>query len=160
MAMATLEIPRALGSGDARPPTAADVVLMYTQYWYAGVLLLAFVGFAGAQSIILARKEEDLDKPVALGPGGKPLPVNKKKKKQGNQAEEKTLGPKFSSCPRRVFQGLSVVIVCTLVANGVVSAVHTIRSLEWPFTGGDNGWWGPEWVRVGSPVDRLVQLLR
>jgi hypothetical protein len=131
-------------------PTAVDSVLKYTLYWLAFTLLIVFIGFAGALSIICARTDEDFVKPSARGPGGKPLPVTKRKRK-GGQGDGKKFGPDFGPCARRSFQGLSVCLIFTFVANAIAIAVHTIQSVPWPFKGGDEGWWAPHCVSVCYP---------
>jgi ATP-binding cassette, subfamily B, vacuolar membrane transporter HMT1/ACLQ len=125
--------------------SATESAFLTLQLLYPLVLLVTFIVTAGAHSILTARSEEDIIVPEATGPGGKPLPVTKRKKETGgHHAIEQRIGP----IARRAFQYVSVLLVLTYVANGVNVATHALAERE-PSRGdgdrdrpaGQQGWW-------------------
>lgn len=108
----------------AAPETATQAVLRTVEMLYPVVLLVAFVVAAGVHSIVTSRSEEDIIVPTVRGPGGKPLPVTKRKRedRQPETVEGYHVGP----AGRRFFQYVTAGIILTFIANGVAVAVHTL----------------------------------
>ena len=133
--------------------TTAEAVVFRVELVYFP--LLAFIyGVANAlRGILNSGDNEDSIPTRATGPGGRPLPSTKQKKK-------KTDGPErappreleFSKFTRRLFDYGSVCVVLTFVANAAAIASHTI--------GGENdeNWWCGEEsaVSCSSPCPRFV----
>src|SRR5690606_31803367 len=93
---------------------------------YPGTILAVFILTALICSIRSSRKCEDTTKPTVRGPGGKPLPVTKRKKKHGssrraNQAEILETGP----CATFAFRSLAILVTVLLFSNGIAIAIHT-----------------------------------
>ncbi|KAK3375080.1 hypothetical protein B0H63DRAFT_265990 [Podospora didyma] len=108
----------------ADPSTAAHV-FRTAQLCYSVVLLLAFIVSAGVHSIITSRSEEELVVPTALGPGGKPLPVTKRKREH----EEPRVRDVYSgTAVRRTCQYVTVGIILSFFANGTAIALHALQS--------------------------------
>ncbi|KAI1189599.1 hypothetical protein F5B17DRAFT_428319 [Nemania serpens] len=110
-------------------------MLTATQYLYPGLLLLILLLFGAIHSIYTARKKGDVIIPTVTGPGGKPLPVTKKRHiDDKSQEPEKTVSP----CIKALFQWLYAAVTLTFVGQGAAIAAHALidRSTE-----GDNAWW-------------------
>ncbi|KAL2144084.1 hypothetical protein VTI28DRAFT_9614 [Corynascus sepedonium] len=113
-------------------------VLQRAQLFYPVILLLAFVISAGVHTVVTSKSEEQLAAPTVTGPGGKPLPVTKRKREQEPLQEfDDTNGP--GSFARSVFLYLTAAVVMSFVANGAAIAVHAMKSSR---DGGlANAWW-------------------
>lgn len=154
-----------------KPPERPLALLDYVQYLYALVLLLTFAGAAAVHSVITARSDEDLEVSDVRGPGGKPLPVTKRKSggsrsrrsgSDGSAADgvgdqlsggDDAERPTFGLASRRVFQYLTAFAAFTFVADGVAISVHSISDrVE---AGAEDGWWcGEPRVVSSSPSYR------
>lgn len=130
----------ALRAIDAPEMSTAEVVYLRAQLLYV-VLLLAFIVSAGVNSIVTARTEEELVVPTAKGPGGKPLPVTKKRKRE--QLDEPRVPDACAgSCfVRRIFQYTTAAVILSFFANGGAIA---LRALQYRRTGSGEGWWCSE----------------
>lgn len=113
---------------DSRDPGSAtdvvsrgDAILRQTQYIYALILLLAFVTGAAWYSVYNAKKEEDIVHSTLKGPGGKPLPITKRKRRDDG---ERKLGPRFGPTAKNVFRYLVAVVFLSYVGTGVSMFVH------------------------------------
>ncbi|UNI21410.1 ATP-binding cassette-type vacuolar membrane transporter Hmt1 [Purpureocillium takamizusanense] len=136
--------PQRLGSNNDRS-SAVDVVLRETQYFYAVVLLAAFIGCAAWYSVYNAKKDEDLVQPLVKGPGGKPLPITKRKKRDNG---ERKIGPRFGRAAKNVFRYLGGVIFLAYVASGASTFIHAFYH-EDPYQWSRNGLpWAGEWTVV------------
>lgn len=162
-----------------KPPERPLGFLDYVQYFYALALLVTFGGVAAVHSIITARSEEDLEVPDVRGPGGKPLPVTRKKSSGSRRSSPRpgdTSGggggadghssdgdadsenSTFGDAARRVFQYLTAFVAFTFVADGIAISVHSISDrVE---SGPEEGWWcgEPRVVSPAAPVGRLGRL--
>jgi hypothetical protein len=132
---------------DAGPKTLplADKLLRETQYLYSVILLVAFISLAAWYSVFNAKKEEDLVQPSVKGPGGKPLPITKRKKR--NDGERK-IGPRFGRVAKNVFRYLAAVVFLSYVATGVAMFIHAFWH-ENPYKWSKDGLpWAGEWTVV------------
>ncbi|KAG5963934.1 hypothetical protein E4U57_005802 [Claviceps arundinis] len=109
-----------------RPATDAindsgDALRRQTQYLYALILLFAFVSGAAWYSVYNAKKEEVVVQTTVKGPGGKPLPITKRKKRDDG---ERKLGPRFGPTAKNVFRYLAAVLFLSYVGTGVSMFIH------------------------------------
>ncbi|KAI1116159.1 hypothetical protein F5Y14DRAFT_88125 [Nemania sp. NC0429] len=111
-------------------------MLTATQYLYPGLLLLILLLFGAIYSIYIARKKGDVIIPTVTGPGGKPLPVTKKRHIDDDKSQE----PERTASPslKALFQWLYAAVTLTFIGQGVAIAAHALieRSAE-----GDDAWW-------------------
>lgn len=109
------------------PRSFAELAYLRAQLLYPVVLLVAFVLSAGVHSVLTSQSEEELVVPTVRGPGGKPLPVTKRKREQLD--EPQVLDPAADcSFARRVFQYGTAVLILTFLANGAAIAVHALQA--------------------------------
>ena len=135
---------------DQRPggrdgPDLTDRVLETTQYLYALVLLIAFITCAAWYSVANTKKEEDDIEPQVKGPGGKPLPTTKRKKRGSS---ERKIGPNFGCVAKNVCRYLAGVVFLCYIATGASMfdhAFHHDDPFEWAKTGLP---WAGEWTVV------------
>lgn len=129
--------------------SAVDAILRQTQYLYALVLLVTFVSLAAWYSVFNAKKEEDVVHSTIKGPGGKPLPITKRKKR--NDGERK-IGPHFGRAAKNVFRYLAAIVFLAYVASGVVMFIRAFWH-EDPFKWSTDGLpWAGEWTVVSESV--------
>jgi ABC-type transport system involved in Fe-S cluster assembly fused permease/ATPase subunit len=125
--------------------TTNDLVLRYTEYLYPLVLLVAFIGGAAWYSIANAKTGEDLVQASVKGPGGKPLPGTRHKKRD---SAERKIGPHFGPAAKVVFRVLAAAVFLTYAANTVALSVHAFK-YEDPFVWTTKGLsWAGEWTIV------------
>ncbi|KAH8169737.1 ABC transporter domain-containing protein [Sarocladium implicatum] len=135
--------PERPGSGDDE--TFADFLLRETQYLYALVLLFTFISGAAWYSVFNAKKEEDVVQSQIRGPGGKPLPITRRKKR--NDGERK-IGPHFGTAAKNVFRCIAAVVFLSYLATGVSMFVHAFWH-EDPYRWSREGLpWAGEWSVV------------
>lgn len=154
--VATDEIPpdRLDTLGDNR--SLSSLILWGTEYIYTLVLLVTFIAGAAWYSIVNARKEEDTVQPLVKGPGGKPLPLTKRKKRDNG---ERKIGPHFGRVAKNVFRTLAAGVCLTYVASSAFILYHAFV-VEDPYTWTKNGLpWAGEWTAV-SDCHPLVQISR
>ncbi|KAJ0164225.1 Heavy metal tolerance protein [Colletotrichum tanaceti] len=102
-----------------------------TLCYYPLVLLLVFIVSAATYSIVTAPKEEDEASADAQGPGGKRLPVSKKKKRRGeNDPERKRFGAILSPTSRTWLTWISAAVFLTFVSNAITHFSYTMKQLE------------------------------
>lgn len=98
---------------------------------YPLALLAVFVLAALIQSVSRARNEEATPDPDVLGPGGKPLPVTKKKKRSADpDSEPDHWGPQLSPGWRIISLWISAIVCLAFFANMLVHLAHSFR--VWP----------------------------
>ncbi|KAM4068149.1 ABC transporter [Hirsutella rhossiliensis] len=132
------------GSDHGRPDSV-DLILRKTQYLYALVLLVTFIAGAAWYSVYNAKKAEDHAQPVVKGPGGKPLPVTKRKKRDDG---ERKIGPRFGRTAKNVFRYLACVVFLTYIASSVSMFRHAFW-YENPYKWSKEGLpWAGEWTVV------------
>ncbi|KAI9167453.1 Heavy metal tolerance protein [Paramyrothecium foliicola] len=125
--------------------SVADLVLRNTEYIYSLVLLVTFISCAAWYSIVNAKKEEDVIQSQVKGPGGKPLPLTKRKKRDDG---ERKIGPHFGPTAKNVFRTLAAGVFLTYVATGMAMLTHAFR-YEDPFVWSKQGLsWAGEWTVV------------
>jgi ATP-binding cassette, subfamily B, vacuolar membrane transporter HMT1/ACLQ len=145
---------------DSKPEESAlELILKYTLYWYPVLLLVAFVSFGAYISIRTATAEEgDKSEPKVYGPGGKPLPMTKKKNRDG----EKRIyyGPEFGPFALAVFRYISVGLILSFCANGAAVTLHVVFN-HWraPHDGPD-AWWSDEPMTVREISQKCNNLQR
>jgi hypothetical protein len=102
-------------------------VLRTTQLLYPVILLLTFIVSAGIHTVVTSKTEEQLAAPTVKGPGGKPLPITKRKREQETQeADDNASGSGgFAWC---AFLYLTGALVMSFVANGAAIAAHAMNS--------------------------------
>jgi hypothetical protein len=109
------------------------------------VLLVAFVTGAAWYSVYNSKKEEDLVQSTVKGPGGKPLPSTKRKKRDDG---ERKLGPRFGPAAKNVFRYLAAILFLSYVATGLCMFVHAFWH-ENPYKWSKEGLpWAGEWSVV------------
>lgn len=125
-------------------PTS-DLILRETQYLYSFTLLIAFVSCVAWYSIYNAKKQESIVQSQVKGPGGKPLPVTKKRAKDDG---ERKLGPHFGPTAKNVFRYLAGVVFLSYVATGASMFDHAFYH-DNPFKWSKDGLaWAGEWTVV------------
>lgn len=127
--------------------TFADYLLRETQYLYALILLITFISGAAWYSVFNAKKEEDVVQSKVKGPGGKPLPITRRKKR--NDGERK-IGPHFGTAAKVVFRCISAVIFLSYAATCTSMFVHAFWH-EDPYRWSREGLpWAGEWSVVSG----------
>ncbi|KAF7540114.1 hypothetical protein G7Z17_g12269 [Cylindrodendrum hubeiense] len=124
----------------------ADDILRHTQYLYALILLSAFISCAAWYSVVNSRKEEDLVQPNVKGPGGKPLPMTKKKHARADGSRK--IGPGFGRTQKNIFRYLAAIVFLSYVASAAIMFNHAFWH-EDPFRWSKEGLpWAGEWSVV------------
>ncbi|KHO00720.1 heavy metal tolerance protein precursor [Metarhizium album ARSEF 1941] len=123
----------------------AVIVLRQTQFLYSLVLLFGFVTGAAWYSVYNSKKDEDLVQPTVKGPGGKPLPITKRKKRDDG---ERKVGPRFGPVAKNVFRYLAAILFLSYVGTGMSMFVHAFWH-ENPYKWSKEGLpWAGEWTAV------------
>lgn len=131
--------------GVAKGLTLAEVVLRETQYLYSLVLLVTFIVLAAWYSVFNSKKEEEPVQPTVKGPGGKPLPITKRKRRTDG---DRKIGPRFGRVAKNVFRYLAAGVFLSYVATGVCMFVHAFYH-ENPYEWAKDGLpWAGEWTLV------------
>lgn len=132
-----------------------DKILRQTQFIYALILLVAFIGCAAYYTVVNSKKDEDLIQPTVRGPGGKPLPSTKKKRP--NDGSRK-IGPGFGRTAKNVFRYLSAIVFLSYVVSGVFMFDHAFW-YEDPFQWSKDGElpWAGEWSVVCETIPFLLR---
>jgi hypothetical protein len=134
-----------LSTASDPPNTLVDVILRETQYLYSLVLLITFVSLAAWYSVFNAKKEEDIVQSKFKGPGGKPLPITKRKKRTNG---ERKLGPHFGTAAKIVFRFLAAIVFLTYLASALLMLVHAFW-YEDPYKWSKEGLpWAGQWSVV------------
>ncbi|PKS10065.1 hypothetical protein jhhlp_004690 [Lomentospora prolificans] len=115
--------------------------LEYIYRSYHIVLGAVFILTALICSIRSSKTEEDAVTPSVRGPGGKPLPVTKRKKRNdfSSQSNRSDL-PKFGPCAKTVFQFLSSILTLTFFTNGAAIGFHAWKANR-DLPAGEVNWW-------------------
>ncbi|EGX96312.1 heavy metal tolerance protein precursor [Cordyceps militaris CM01] len=130
--------------GPSSIPTS-DLILRETQYLYSFTLLVAFVSCVAWYSVYNAKKQENIVQSHLKGPGGKPLPVTKKKTTDDGARK---LGPHFGSVAKNVFRYLAAVIFMSYIATGAFMFDHAFYHDD-PYKWSKEGLaWAGEWTVV------------
>ena len=126
--------------------STAEAVVFQVQLVYFPLLALIY-GLANALSGILNSEDHVVTIPTrATGPGGRPLPSTKQKKKKAD-GPERPPPPEleFTKLFRRLFDYGTVFVVLTFFGNGAAIASHTIGARK-------EGWWCGEETSVSSKI--------
>lgn len=134
--------------------TFFDIVLRKTQYTYTLVLLATFIVGAAWYSVYNSKKEEVVKQSTARGPGGKPLPITKLKKRDDG---ERKIGPHFGASAKNVFRIVAAAVFLTYVASCASMFIHAFW-FENPYRWSRDGLpWAGEWSVV-SPATFFCML--
>ena len=112
--------------------------LVYLHYSYPIILLVVFLLGVMIYSIATASKEVATSAPIQTGPGGKPLPKNKKTKKAKAKEPEE-----FSAVARGLFNWLTVGVILTFLADAALVCLHALIDRK-------ENWWCGKPVAVRS----------
>lgn len=112
-----------------------ESILSITQYLYPGLLLVILLVFGAAHSIYVATREGTVIVPTVTGPGGKPLPVTRKRRSDGMPHEPEG---RFSPAIRGLFQWIYTAVTLTFVGQGASIATHALVQKN---IHGTNAWW-------------------
>ncbi|RBR09827.1 uncharacterized protein FIESC28_09706 [Fusarium coffeatum] len=124
----------------------ADYILRKTQYLYALILLIAFISGAAWYSVVNSKKQEDQVHSTIKGPGGKPLPITKKKSSRADG--DRKIGPGFGRTAKNVFRYLAFVVFLTYVCSAGFMFYHAFW-FEDPYSWSKEGLpWAGEWSVV------------
>lgn len=135
----------ALRGPDREDLPLADYILRKTQFLYALVLLTAFISCAAWYSVVNAKKQEDLVQPTVKGPGGKPLPITKKKRSRDGARK---IGPGFGRTAKNVFRSLAAIVFLCYVGSASFMFYHAFW-YEDPYRWSKEGLpWAGEWSVV------------
>jgi ATP-binding cassette, subfamily B, vacuolar membrane transporter HMT1/ACLQ len=128
--------------------SVVESVYFSAQVLYPVILLVAFIVSGAVHSVVTARSEEELVVPTATGPGGKPLPVTKRKREQLDEprAPDAHDGGSFA---RGAFRYATAAVVLTFFANGAAIAVHALQARG--KSGQVGNWWCGEERTVSLP---------
>ncbi|KAI0392588.1 hypothetical protein F5Y17DRAFT_459723 [Xylariaceae sp. FL0594] len=113
-----------------------DSILTTTQYLYPGLLLVLLLLLGAIYSIHAARTRGDVIVPTVTGPGGKPLPVTKKRRLD-HAPEEESEG-KFTPAIRGLFQWIYAIVTLTFIGQGAAIATHALVQTS---SSGEHTWW-------------------
>ena len=121
--------------------TAARHALRYLHYAYPVILLVFFLVALMAYSVVTASKTTTSIEPAQTGPGGKPLPKNRRLK-----AQKASQPSDFSPARKLLFSWISVAVTLTFVANTALTCIHVLVERE-------SGWWcGQDTVVSWLPI--------
>ncbi|KAI1816175.1 hypothetical protein GGS20DRAFT_575620 [Poronia punctata] len=112
-----------------------ESTLTTTQYLYPGLLLVILLLFGAIYSIHTARRKGDVIVPTITGPGGKPLPVTKKRRVDDVPQESEG---KFTPAIRGLFQWIYAFVTLSFVGQGAAIAT---RALVQTSSSGEHTWW-------------------
>lgn len=125
--------------------TLPERILREVQYLYALVLLVTFISCAAWYSIANSKKEEDLVESTVKGPGGKPLPGTKRKKRTDG---ERKIGPRFGTAAKNVFRYLAAIVCLSYIVSSASMLNHAFWH-EDPYRWSKEGLpWAGEWSVV------------
>ncbi|KAK4123518.1 hypothetical protein N657DRAFT_572662 [Parathielavia appendiculata] len=119
--------------------SAAQSVLRTAQLLYPVILLLSFVVSAAVHTIVTSKTEEELVVPAVKGPGGKPLPVTKRKREQQQVPEAHGDNRASGGSAWALFLYLTGAVIVSFVANCAAVAVHAMKSSR--DAGPGSAWW-------------------
>ncbi|KAH8674097.1 hypothetical protein BX600DRAFT_225914 [Xylariales sp. PMI_506] len=111
-----------------------EVVRNILQYAYPAVLLFAFIIVGATDSIVKALRKDDAVVSTIKGPGGKPLPVTKRKRASESQEEDESYSPASKSFFRCAMMAATFTFFCAGVNIAARALCHRSAS-------GDHGWW-------------------
>ena len=120
-------------------------VLSYLHYAYPVILLVFFLAAFMAYSIATAPEESTSGESIQTGPGGKPLPRNRRAK-----AQQASRTSDFSPARKLLFKWLSVAVLLTFVTNAALICIRALVERE-------SGWWCGQDAVVSLPTGLLVR---
>ncbi|CAJ2506980.1 Uu.00g081660.m01.CDS01 [Anthostomella pinea] len=115
--------------------TPAERARNVAQYLYPDLLLLVVLVFGALYSVYNARRKEDIIVPTVTGPGGKPLPVSKRRRTDDESSEPEEA---FTPHVRRCFQWIYTMVTFTFIGQGAAIATRALINRS---TDGVHGWW-------------------
>lgn len=108
--------------------TAAEVLFFDAEAIYPFLLLLSYGIIFAAHSVIASQRQEDVEQPSVLGPGGKPLPVTRIKVE--GSATRNAVAGEFSRLSYLFFRAGTTVVMLTFVANAA-DIIHQCVHASW-----------------------------
>ena len=127
---------------------SAPHILAQLHLAYPVVLLVFFLVTFMSHSIITANPEKTTTAAPVSGPGGKPLPRNKRAR---SGSIIKLQGRDFSPAQKSLFKWVSVALIFTFLANAVLVLLHVLVNRA-------DGWWCGQHVAVSTDVKNLHAL--
>lgn len=124
--------------------SSLEVLRRVVQYAYPAILLFAFIIVGATDSILTAIRKEDVGVPTIKGPGGKPLPVTKRKRGGDGDEDDES----YSSPSRAFFRFCMMVVTFTFFCAGAAIAA---RALYHRTKAGGHGWWCGQSKTVSPP---------
>ena len=117
--------------------TPAPVILSRLHFAYPVVLLVFFLVTFMSYSILAADQKRTTTEAPVTGPGGKPLPRNKRRSASISKGPK----PDFSPAKKSFFKWTSVALILTFLANAVLVILHVLVARA-------DGWWCGKHVAV------------
>lgn len=108
--------------------TAAEHVLVRAEVAYPFLLLLFYGVIFALHSVITSRRQEDVEKPSVLGPGGKPLPLTRIQIEK--PAPRNAVVQEFSGVSHLCFKTGTAAVVLTYVAHAAHVVLQCIAA-QW-----------------------------
>jgi len=121
------------------------------QYLSPPLLLATFILVAAAHTIRSANARTTEDGIEAKGPGGKPLPVSKRKKSHSGDHAVPTRNT--NPTLQRIFQWASAAVTADFVVAGGSIGTHAIVDRA---TTGEHGWWCGEPKTVSQYLQHYI----
>jgi len=137
-------------TGPEQSPSLAQSVLRTAELLYPAILLLIFVLSAAIHTIITSKAEEKINFPTVKGPGGKPLPVTKRKWEKIAQELADEDNSRASRLAKSAFRYLTFAVISSFVANGIAIIAHALHSHR--HEAREDWWWCGE--------ERVVSIVR
>jgi len=131
-------------------------VLQLLMRWYAVVLICLFIVISLVYSINTSKVEEGAVTPTVKGPGGKPLPVNKRKKQPQGSTEgrfgKNLCLPEIGPSAKLAFRLLSLLVFVAFAMNGTAIGIHAWKANENAPVGEIIWWCGEPMVVSHQPA--------
>lgn len=108
--------------------TAAELLFLDAEVIYPFLLLLSYGIVFAAQSVIASQSQEDVEIPLATGPGGRPLPVTRIRAEKS--ATRNTVVREFSGFSHLCFKAGTIAVILTFVANAA-HILHQCVGASW-----------------------------
>ncbi|OAA58037.1 vacuolar ABC heavy metal transporter [Niveomyces insectorum RCEF 264] len=122
-----------------------EAILYRLELWYGLVLLVVFIVSIAANSILESRRANLSIRSAATGPGGRPLPVTRRKS-QDSTGTASTQGLENSRAVKHLYLYASGCLVLSFLADFASVVFHTLSESRNPNS--KYGWWCGEETSV------------